>query len=276
MKLFTAVRRALRRLAAAEVGVYAANAAFFILLSLFPAMLLLIGLLQYTPLSPDDLQAALSGFLPAALAPLLDYMTQELFVSNSVALLSVSAAVAVWSSSRGVYSLIRGINRVYRLEETRSYFVLRLRSAVDTVLLLLALVVTLILHLFGRQLGQRLDSLGMPFLSSLLQRNHLFIFFVLTVVFCVFYTRFPSKKQRLLAALPGAAGTAVAWIVFSALFTFYISKTGSYSFYYGSLSVIAMTMLWLYGCMCIFFYGGILNAYVAGVLEKKYNFRGSG
>ena len=273
MRLFSALRRLLRSLAAAEVGVYAANAAFFILLSLFPAMLLLIGLLQYTPLSADDLQAALSGFLPAALAPLLDYMTQELFVSNSVALLSVSAAVAVWSSSRGVYSLIRGINRVYRLEETRSYLVLRIRSAIDTVLLLLALVVTLSLHLFGRQLGQRLGVLGF---AVPLQFNHLCIFFVLTVVFCVFYTRFPCQKQALPAALPGAVGTAVGWIVFSALFTFYISKTGSYSFFYGSLSVIAMTMLWLYGCMCIFFYGGMLNAYLATFSKKKYNFPDSG
>lgn len=263
MKLFSSMRRVLRRLADAEVGVYAANAAFFILLSLFPAMMLLIGLLQYTPLSADDLQHALSVFVPAALEPLLDYMTQELFAVNSVALLSVSAAVAVWSASRGVYSLIRGINRVYRLQENRSYFTLRLRSAFDTVLLLLALVVTLSLHLFGRQLGQQLRTLGLPFLSSLLCRSHVFIFLVLTVVFCVFFMRFPCKKQPFFATLPGAAGTAMGWIVFSALFTFYISKTEGYSIYYGSLSVIAMTMLWLYGCMCIFFYGGMLNDWLS-------------
>lgn len=252
-----------KKAVAAQVGVYAANAAFFILLSLFPAMMLLIGLLQYTPLTPTDLQQALAGVFPEALYPLLDYMTQELFVMNSVGLLSLSAVFAVWSSSRGVYSLIRGINKVYRVEETRTYLVLRLRSVLDTVLLLLALIATLIVQLFGRQLSLQLSATGFSFFASLLQLNHLFIFLMLALLFTVFYARFPNKKLRFRDALPGAAGTSLGWIVFSALFTFYISKTGSYSFYYGSLSVIAMAMLWLYGCMCIFFYGGMLNYWLA-------------
>lgn len=253
------LKQLLRKAVSAQVGVYAANAAFFILLSLFPAMMLLIGLLQYTPLTPTDLQHALAGFFPEALAPLLDYMTQELFAMNSIGLLSVSAVFAVWSSSRGVYSLIRGINKVYRVEETRTYLVLRLRSALDTVLLLLALIATLILHLFGKQLGMQLSAKGLSFIASLFQVNHLFIFLVLTLLFTVFYAWFPNKKQRFLDALPGAAATALGWIIFSALFTFYVSKSGGYSIYYGSLSIIALTMLWLYVCMCIFFYGGMLN-----------------
>lgn len=252
----------------AQIGVYAANAAFFILLSLFPAMMLLIGLLQYTPLTPTDLQNALSAFFPEALSPLLDYMTQELFALNSVGLLSLSAVFAVWSSSRGVYSLIRGINKVYCVEETRTYLMLRLRSALDTVLLLFALVATLILHLFGKQLGQQLGAKGLSFLASLFHVNHLFIFLVLTLLFTVFYARFPNKKQRFVQALPGAAGTALGWIVFSALFTFYVSKSGDYSIYYGSLSIIALTMLWLYVCMCIFFCGGMLNDWLSKQLRS--------
>lgn len=262
MKLSDRFRRLARAVISAQVGVYAANAAFFILLSVFPAMMLLIGLLQYTPLTPTDLERALSGFIPTALSPLLDYMTQELFLMNSVGILSVSAVFAVWSSSRGVYSLIRGINNVYHIRETQNYFVLRLRSALDTVLLLLALIATLILHLFGRELSSRLEKSGLFMLSSLFHMNHIFIFLILTALFSVFYTRFPGQKQPLSRALPGAAATALGWVVFSALFTFYVSKAGSFSLYYGSLSVIILTMLWLYVCMCIFFYGGMLNYYL--------------
>ncbi len=253
------MKQLLGKVVFAQVGVYAANAAFFILLSIFPAMMLLIGLLQYTPLTPTDLQVALSGFFPEALSPLLDYMTQELFAMNSVGLISLSAVFAVWSASRGVYSLIRGINKVYCTEETRSYLILRLRSVLDTVLLLLALIATLILHLFGKQLGEDLSEKGLSFLASLFQANHLFIFIVLTLLFTAFYAWFPNRKQHIPDAMPGAAATALGWILFSTLFTFYASRSGGYSIYYGSLSVIALTMLWLYVCMCIFFYGGILN-----------------
>lgn len=263
MKLYDKFKPLAREIVAAQVGVYAANASFFVLLSLFPAMMLLIGLLQYTPLTPTDLQKALSGFVPTALSPLLDYMTQELFAMNSIGLLSFSAVFAVWSSSRGVFSLMRGINKVYHVQETRSYIALRLRSAIDTVLLLLALIATLILHLFGRELSDQLNEKGLYFISPLFQVNHIFIFLVLTALFTLFYARLPNKKQQLADALPGAAATALGWIIFSALFTFYASKSGDYSIYYGSLSVIALTMLWLYVCMCIFFYGGMLNYFLS-------------
>lgn len=266
MKLYQKIKPLVKSVIAVQVGVYAANAAFFVLLSLFPAMMLLIGLLQYTPLTPTDLQNALSGFVPAALSPLLDYMTQELFVLNSIGILSFSAVFAVWSSSRGVYSLIRGINKVYHVQETRSYIVLRLRSALDTILLLLALIATLILHLFGQELCERLKNVGLFFLASIFHMNHIFIFIVLVCLFSLFYTRFPNQKQRLSHALPGAVATAFGWIVFSSLFTFYVSKIGNYSIYYGSLSIIALTMLWLYICLCMFFYGGMLNYY----LSKKH------
>lgn len=261
--MFRKIGRFLRSSVPATVGVYAANAAFFVLLSLFPAMMLLIALLQYTPLTPTDLQLALSGFIPDALSPLLDYMTQELFAANSVGLISLTAVFAVWSSSRGVYSLICGLNQVCGIRETRTRLILRLRSAMDTVLLLFALIVTLILHLFGTTLSSRLRERGLTVIASLLEMKYLFSFTALTVLFAVFYLRFPNRQLQIADVLPGAFGTAICWIGFSSLFTFYISHTGNYSLYYGSLSVIAMTMLWLYVCMCIFFYGGLLNHLLA-------------
>ena len=68
------------------------------------------------------------------------------------------------------------------------------------------------------------------------------------------YVRIP-----LLRALPGAAGASLGWLVFSSLFSVYVQHFGSYSVFYGSLAGIAMAMLWLYVCMSILFYGGVLN-----------------
>ena len=78
-KALQKLRQTARRISAYQVPVYAANASFFILLSIFPGMMLLIGLLQYTPVTPSQLSELLSDVAPTALMPLLDYMTQELF-----------------------------------------------------------------------------------------------------------------------------------------------------------------------------------------------------
>ena len=117
----------LRQIRRMEVTIYAAHASYFLVLSAFPAMMLVIGALQYTPVTERDLQELLQRILPVSLRPLLNYMIEELFAVNSVTVLSVSAVTALWVASRGVYSIQLGLNKVYAVRETRGYFRIRLR-----------------------------------------------------------------------------------------------------------------------------------------------------
>ena len=132
--------RQIRRL---EVHIYAAYASYFLVLAVFPAMMLLIGVLQYTPIRPSDLRDLLERLVPITLGSLLDYMIEELFAVNSTAVLSVSAVVALWMASRGIVSLHHGLNRVYSVQETRSSLRIHLRSMVFTLAAVLTLVVIL-------------------------------------------------------------------------------------------------------------------------------------
>ena len=81
----------------------------------------------------------------------------------------------------------------------------------------------------------------------------------LTGLFTATYCVLPNCSVRLGASLPGAFVTAVLWVLFSQLFTLYAERFGNYSLYYGSLSIIAMTMLWLYACIFLFYCGAVLN-----------------
>ena len=78
----------LRRLRLSEVNIYSAYASFFIVLSMFPAMMLAVSLLPYTPVTERELQTILQRVVPASLEPLLDYLIDELFAVNSAAALS--------------------------------------------------------------------------------------------------------------------------------------------------------------------------------------------
>lgn len=264
--------RFLRRCAALEISVYAANASFFILLSVFPAVMLLIGLLQYTPLSPDDLQQVLSKVLPDALQPLLDYMIRELFSGESAAALSFTAIAALWTATRGVYSFQRGINKVYRARETRNVLLVRLRCMLYTVLFLFSLIATAVLHLFERRLRLFLQTQTAPFfrvLSAVLTMKYVIVVCFLTAFFSVLYAVFPNRRLSYSSTLPGAFGAAVLWVVFSQLFSFYVGRFGNFSLYYGSLTLIALAMLWLYACMLFLFYGGLLNYELFRLREKR-------
>ena len=103
----------------------------------------------------------------------------------------------------------------------------------------------------GSELGTLLLQLG--------RLRHVLSVLVLTFFFAALYAALPNRKVGFSPSLPGALVTAVLWTLFSRVFTVYADKFANYSIYYGSLSVIAMAMLWLYVCIFLFFCGGILN-----------------
>ena len=251
--------RSVRRL---EVHIYAAYAAYFWILAIFPAVMLMISILQYTPISPEDLRELLAQATPSSLRSLTDYMIDELFAVDSPAVLSISAAAALWTISKGVLRLVRGLNRIYTVRETRHPLGLRLRCLGFALAGILATILLLAVHLASQELLDRLPSvlgpLG-PLLARLIRIKYGLTVAVLTGFFTVMYRVFPNRKVRLADSLPGAFAAAVAWVVFSQGFSLYAERFGNYSLYYGSLSVMAMAMLWLDVCIFVFFCGGILN-----------------
>ncbi|MBO4419298.1 MAG: YihY/virulence factor BrkB family protein [Oscillospiraceae bacterium] len=251
--------RSVRRM---EVHIFAAYAAYFWILAIFPAMMLLISIIQLTPISPDSLRNLLQNVVPESLKPLTDYMIDELFAVDSPALLSLSAVTALWMTSTGVLSLQRGLNRINVARETRNGIWLRFRAVLFSLAGMLALVLLLALGLMSRRLValilSEIDWLG-ELLLQLGRLRYVLSVLVLTLFFAALYKILPNRKVLFSAALPGALTTAVLWTVFSRLFTVYAEKFANYSIYYGSLSVIAMAMLWLFVCIFLFFCGGILN-----------------
>ncbi len=245
-----------------EIHIFAAYAAYFWILAIFPAMMLLISILQLTPISPDSLRSLLQNVVPASLNSLTDYMIDELFAVNSSAFLSISAVTALWMTSEGVMSRQRGLNRIYVARETRNPIWLRLRALLFSLAGVLALVLLLALGLLSDKLITKLLSRGSELGELLLQLGrlrHVLSVLVLTLLFAALYAVLPNRKVSFSASLPGALATAVLWTAFSWVFTIYADKFSNYSIYYGSLSVIAMAMLWLYVCLFLFFCGGILN-----------------
>ena len=256
-----------------EVNVYAAYAAYFILLSVFPAIMLFVSILQLTSFSAIELEILIKGLVPQSLSGVVEYLVKELFASNSMAVLSVSAVSALWMSSKGVYSLHRGLNKVYNQGITRNSLVVRLECALFTLLLFAGMLVTVVLQVLRKDILVSLREQGWQVtdvLIRLLAFRLPVTFLLLTLMFTGLYCVFPHRKQRFLESLPGAVAAAALWTGFTKLFTLYVEKFGNYSLYYGSLSTIAIAMLWLYVCMLILFCGGMLNrALQVAAQERK-------
>ena len=252
----------IRRVHAFQVPLHAANACYFIVLAVFPALLLLLSLLRYTPLEVEQLTEMLYGFFPEALAVGAEELILLTWDNTSGMAIGISAVTALWSASRGMYGVLRGLNAICGVTEARGYFRTRFLSMAYLFAFLIILVLTLGLHIFSQDLVRLLEWAVHPsvlLLSRILNFRFLLLLVLQTAFFTVMFAALPNDKLGLGACLPGALLAAGGWQIFSDLYSVYVEHFSALSSIYGSVYAIALSMLWLYCCMSIVFYGGVLN-----------------
>ncbi len=248
-----------------SVPVYASHACFFIVLAVFPSLVLLLSLLRYTGLQVENLTELLHGVLPTALMPYAQKLILSTYQNTSGAVVSVSALTALWSASRGMFGMITGLNSIYQVSENRGYWRTRLVSVGYTFLFLLVLLITLVLNVFGNTLLELLPFSESPvfsFLEGIVDLRFFLLLFLQTALFCAMFMVLPNKHNRFADSFPGAVLASVGWLVFSDLYSIYVENFAGLSNIYGSVYAVALSMLWLYCCMSIVFYGGALNHYL--------------
>lgn len=246
-----------------NVPLYAANASFFLILSIFPVLVLLLALMRYTGLQIETLTELVEEVVPASLMPMVNRLIRSAYVNSTGTLLSVSAIAALWSSSRGMYSFLVGLNAIYGVKENRGYLRTRLLSVGYIFAFLVVLILTLVLHVFGRDLLNWLGELPIPaFVLDLLDVRIFVLLILQTLLFSGMYTVLPNEHCRWRESLPGALLAAVGWQIFTNAYSLYSQKFTAYANIYGSVYAVALGMLWLYFCICIVFYGGVWNEYI--------------
>lgn len=250
-------------IASMQIPVYAANACYFLAISVFPALLLILASLRYTPLSATDLILLLENILPSALMGAAESLIVSTYYNSSGAVLGISALAALWSASKGVHGLLIGLNSIYGVQEDRSWLYTRLISVGYTFVFLLLIIVTLVFQVFGKSLVDGFWMVQHPlvqFLMDLIDWRSIWLLVVQIVAFALIYMVLPNKHNRFLRSLPGAAAAAVGWQGFSNLFSIYVEgMLAGYTNIYGSIYTVAIGLLWVYCCMCILLLGGLLN-----------------
>lgn len=233
-----------------RINAYAAQSAFFILLAIIPFLMVLLSLIRYTPVTESMLLSLYEENLPGYISPFFITITDEIY-SRSLGVTAVSAVVAVWSAAKGMHALMDGLNAVNDLEENRNWIVLRFWSAIYTIVFIVAIVFTLMVLVFGNSIRVlAIDYL--PILRNvsviLSSFKGLLLFAILVVFFDVVFTVLPNKKLSFTSQLPGAILCALAWNGISLLLSIYINYFNGFSMY-GSLTTVALMMLWLYFCI---------------------------
>jgi membrane protein len=244
------------------VPAYAAQVALFVLISFFPFAMLLLTVIQYLPITESTMLATLPNIFPSTLTPFIINIIMEIYNKGSGTIVSITAITTLWSASRGILAVVKGLNSVYGINETRSYLKLRLLSTFYTLIFAIMLIVTLVILVFGNRLyiwiEQRFPVLKDLALVIISMRTFVGLC-ILTLFFLLLFVAVPNRKTHIIQEFPGALVASAGWMGFSYLFSFYIDNMGNYSNTYGSLTVVVLFMLWFYFCMYILFIGGEIN-----------------
>lgn len=249
-----------------HIPLHAAYAAYFIVLAVFPALVLILSVLRYTGMEVRGLVELLDDLLPSTMAEGAEELIYSTYRNSSGAMVGISAVTALWSASRGIYGLLTGLNAVYGVSENRGYIYTRSISVVYTFVFILILLLTLVLHVFGNSiinLMRQVDNPVVIFFTDLIDLRFFLLLFLQSLVFTLMFMVLPNKRRsRFMESLPGGVLSSLGWLVFSDIYSIYVENFSKYSTIYGSVYGIAITMLWLYCCMSILFYGGALNRYL--------------
>ena len=249
-----------------EITVYAAQASFFIVTAFFPFIMLLLTLIQFLPnVGKSDLLAVMVRIMPKMLHSLVVSIVDDLYIKSPGTILSATALTALWSAAKGMLGIERGLNRIYGDFKRRNYLLQRLLCSFYTLIFMLVCVMSLVLLIFGKNIEHllfRFLPILAPAARFVISLRFLFALTVFLLTFIGLYAIVPSRKQKPRQQLPGAAFTAVGWLVFSYAFSIYFTHFSNFSYMYGSLTAIVLLMLWLYICICILFIGAELNSFL--------------
>ncbi len=242
-----------------NISAFAASTAFFLFLSLIPALMLLCAIIPYTPLTEANLMSAAREISPDAMNSLLITIIRDVY-DKSIGLVSASAIITLWTAGKGVLALMRGLNAVNNVEEDRNYIVLRLVACLYTVLMLAAVLLALLVMVFGNSIIRLIEGFipQTSYLFDLLMHFRTpIIWAVFTIVIASMYAYVPGTRLGFKMQLPGAAFAAVAWSVMTWAFSIDFDGFNTY----GNLTTIIILMLWMYAAMYIILAGAYINRY---------------
>jgi membrane protein len=251
------IRRVIREQSAQQVGLAASGAAFWLVISVFPAAIAAVSIFGLV-VSPQRVAHDLAGLAshgPQSLGSTLAQQLQRVAVADRVGLsagLGVSLPLALWGASKGVYNLDRAVRSVYGVPPDR-WVRARLRALLGALLVVLGLGTTALL---SANISLVLDHL--PVIVAVVIGIPLLLMFVSAVIATVY--RFSVGRQTgVRQLLPGAMTAAVGVVSVVVGFAIYLRVSTRYTAVYGALAGTIIGMIGTYLATFAVLVGAVLN-----------------
>jgi membrane protein len=258
-----------------EVFTRSAALAYYFVSALFPMIFFLMAMLGLFAQS-HDLQSSLlsytARFMPGDASSLVQKTIKEVANNSSGLKLIFGLALALWSGSGGIVSIMDALNRCYHVKDSRPWWKQRLMAIALTVAISVLTIAALAIILYGGDIvnfvGSHVGLSSVTVIAWRVVQWPIALFFVV-LSFALLYYWGPDTEQQWLWITPGSVVGVLAWIGASLLFRVYLHFFNSYSKTYGSLGAVIVLLLWLYISGMAILLGGEINSEIENAAAKR-------
>lgn len=246
-----------------DIFALGAQLAYYLMLSFFPFLIFLMTVVGFSHLNSADILDGLRALLPNNVFGLIDATVVELIDTQNAGLLGASIALTIWSASSGFRAVIKGLNKAYNIKDSRSFIKRAFIAIFFTLALVLIIVLTLAMLVFGEVIGKYILSIVpfKEFVASIWNMSRYIIVILMMIwIFAGIYRYAPAKKFPWREVFPGAIVSTLGWIIVSLGFSYYINNIANYSRLYGSVGAVFVLMTWLYITSMILILGAEFNS----------------
>lgn len=256
--IYLMVQRYLRH----NVGMQSAALAFYLLFTMFPFLIFISALLGLLKLDVAAILVGLGEILPQEVVDLAEMYLTYVGENSNLQLLLFGLFFSIYFPMRATNALMRSVRTAYHLGPPRGQFRHVLKTLIYTVLLILAIAMTLVLMTVGeRLLGYAVENFHLPAFAAALWSRLRFPVVAVLAYFALFllYALAQDTHQPWRNLWPGTLASLVAWMALSFLYSFYVENVAHYSLLYGSIGAMIVLMIWLYMSAMTLIMGAELN-----------------
>jgi membrane protein len=257
----------------------ASEMGFMLCIGIFPFILFLTALFGF--IGKQSFMVPIFIFMhnimPTDVINLINTVLDEVFFFSRGGLVAVLGfCITLFLSTNTIAIVAKGLNRAYKVKETRNFLYSRLLALIMVFVDSLVLFLSITLIVFGKVIIRFLVTyIGM---TQHLANIMLFVrwpvaFLTLFLLAYLSYYILPDltghEKLKRHSAVPGSIFFCISWLIGSSLFSVYINNLHTYNFVYGTIAGFAVMMMWLYYTSILILIGGEINSQLYEKLERK-------
>lgn len=267
-RLFRIAQRVVEELGKDDLAGVAAQMTYYFMLALFPALILLVGLLDALPIEANVLRMLenmMSG-LPEEVSALLTRYLSDFAERRPSGSLWLWVLAALWATTRGIRGARKGLNRVFRCRPQSNLAMMKLQDIGLTLAGFLLMGLAYLTLLGGKQLIGTLTRLGGwdVGIGVAWQWLRLPVSFLAMTSFVVLAYRYlPSRRIGWRLLFTGALPTVLAWMLLGGAFRFWLQHLGNFDQLYGGLASFFLLMFFLWLVSLVLLLGGEVTARLA-------------